>query len=155
MTEEMMNEGLRNEESAEVTETAESTSGTVENVETTESGEAMESMESILEQYGEVEELHRGKIVTGTVVEAVDGGWLVDVGYKCEGFLPAREWSHKVLVEDSEALRSRTRSRCRSSASATAKRPSFSSADGGANLTVAGVNLKIKSPRTKWFRSRA
>lgn len=102
MTEEMMNEGLRNEESAEVTETAESTSGTVENVETTESGEAMESMESILEQYGEVEELHRGKIVTGTVVEAVDGGWLVDVGYKCEGFLPAREWSHKVLVEDSE-----------------------------------------------------
>ena len=118
MTEEMMNEGLRNEESAEVTETAESTTGTMESAElnettetmetmettdTTENdGEAMESMESILEQYGEVEELHRGKVVTGTVVEAVDGGWLVDVGYKCEGFLPAREWSHKVLVEDSE-----------------------------------------------------
>ena len=81
MTEEMMNEGL-NGESAESTE--------------------MESMESILEQYGEVEELHRGKVVTGTVVNAVDGGWLVDVGYKCEGFLPAKEWSHKVLVEDSE-----------------------------------------------------
>ncbi|MBL3539302.1 S1 RNA-binding domain-containing protein [Aminivibrio sp.] len=81
MTEEMMIEGLSGE-SGETTE--------------------MESMESILEQYGEVEELHRGKVVTGTVVNAVDGGWLVDVGYKCEGFLPAKEWSHKVLVEDSE-----------------------------------------------------
>ncbi|MDD3516377.1 MAG: hypothetical protein PHD35_11645 [Synergistaceae bacterium] len=63
MTEEMMIEGLHGE-SGETTE--------------------MESMESILEQYGEVEELHRGKVVTGTVVNAVDGGWLVDVGYKCE-----------------------------------------------------------------------
>lgn len=89
MTEEMMNEGLRttdveNAEGREVEET----------------GEAQETMESILEQYGEVEELHRGKIVTGTVVNVVDGGWLVDVGYKCEGFLPAKEWSHRVLVED-------------------------------------------------------
>lgn len=62
----------------------------------------MESMEEILEQYGEVEEIHRGKVVTGTVVNATDDGWLIDVGYKCEGTLPNREWSHRVLVEDSE-----------------------------------------------------
>ena len=85
MTEEMKVEGIQQK-----------AAGPAENAET------MESMESILEQYDEVGELHRGKIVTGTVVEAVEGGWLVDVGYKCEGFLPSKEWSHKILVGDGE-----------------------------------------------------
>ena len=62
----------------------------------------MESMESILERYGDVESLHKGKIVTGTVVEESENGWLVDAGYKCEGFLPAKEWTHRVLVGDAE-----------------------------------------------------
>ncbi len=61
-----------------------------------------ETMESMLEMYGDGEEIQRGKVVQGTVVNAVDGGWLIDVGYKCEGFLPAREWSHRVLVEDAD-----------------------------------------------------
>jgi small subunit ribosomal protein S1 len=58
-----------------------------------------ETMESIMEQMGGFEELHRGKVVEGVVVDARDDGWLVDVGYKCEGFLPRKEWTHRVLVE--------------------------------------------------------
>ncbi|SMG08424.1 30S ribosomal protein S1 [Dethiosulfovibrio salsuginis] len=58
------------------------------------------TMEQLLESSGGLEEIHRGKVVTGTVVEQAEGGWLVDVGYKCEGFLPTREWSHHILVGD-------------------------------------------------------
>ncbi|MDO9508208.1 MAG: S1 RNA-binding domain-containing protein [Thermovirgaceae bacterium] len=60
-----------------------------------------ETMESFLGKY-EVGEIHRGKTVEGTVVESSEEGWLVDVGYKCEGFLPRHEWSHRVLVEAKE-----------------------------------------------------
>lgn len=91
MTEEFMNEELQ----ATDVETS-------EEIERNEIVEPQETMASIMEQYGEVEELHRGKIVTGTVVNSVDGGWLVDVGYKCEGFLPTKEWSHRVLVENDD-----------------------------------------------------
>jgi len=66
-----------------------------------EASENIESMESMLQNY-EVEELHKGKVVKGTIVESNEDGWLVDVGYKCEGFLPSHEWSHRVLVEQSE-----------------------------------------------------
>ncbi|HOP52687.1 MAG TPA: 30S ribosomal protein S1, partial [Synergistales bacterium] len=55
-------------------------------------------MESFLEKY-EVGAIHRGKTVEGTVVESNEDGWLVDVGFKCEGFLPRNEWSHRSLVE--------------------------------------------------------
>jgi small subunit ribosomal protein S1 len=63
--------------------------------------ENAETMESILEKY-EVGSIHRGKTVEGTVVEANDEGWLVDVGFKCEGFLPRNEWSHRSLIEARE-----------------------------------------------------
>ena len=89
MMEEIINEELH----ATDVETSEEYGNSAEVV------EPQETMESILEQYGEVEEIHRGKVVAGTVVNEVDGGWLVDVGYKCEGFLPTKEWSHRVLVE--------------------------------------------------------
>lgn len=69
--------------------------------EVNESAESAMTMEELLESSGGLEEIHRGKVVTGTVVGQVDGGWLVDVGYKCEGFLPAREWTHHILVGDS------------------------------------------------------
>jgi small subunit ribosomal protein S1 len=58
-----------------------------------------ETMESIMEQMGGFEDIHRGKVVEGVVVDAREDGWLVDVGYKCEGFLPQKEWTHPVLVE--------------------------------------------------------
>ncbi len=82
-------------------------SGTIEPTEITELTESTEvndpaeTMESFLEQY-EVGQIHRGKTVEGTVVEAAEEGWLVDVGFKCEGFLPRHEWSHRVLVESKE-----------------------------------------------------
>ena len=61
-------------------------------------------MASLLAQYDAAQEdFSRGKVMQGTVVGKVDGGWLVDVGYKCEGFLPEREWTHHVLVGDKPA----------------------------------------------------
>lgn len=63
--------------------------------------ENQETMETMLQNY-EVEKVHKGKVITGTIVETTDDGWLVDVGYKCEGFLPVHEWSHRILVEDVE-----------------------------------------------------
>ncbi|MDR1472916.1 MAG: S1 RNA-binding domain-containing protein [Synergistaceae bacterium] len=56
-------------------------------------------MESFMEQMGGFEDIHRGKVIEGSVVDSRDDGWLVDVGYKCEGFLPRKEWTHRVLVE--------------------------------------------------------
>ncbi|MBN1334292.1 MAG: S1 RNA-binding domain-containing protein, partial [Synergistales bacterium] len=63
--------------------------------------ETQETMETMLQNY-EVEKIHKGKVITGTIVESTEDGWLVDVGYKCEGYLPAHEWSHRILVEDVE-----------------------------------------------------
>lgn len=66
-----------------------------------ENAEPMETMESIMKEFG-VEDVHRGKIVEGTIVDSNEEGWLVDVGYKCEGVLPRREWTHRILVESGE-----------------------------------------------------
>ena len=64
-------------------------------------GNNNESMENFLEKYS-VGAFHRGKTVEGTVVTSNVEGWLVDVGFKCEGFLPRNEWSHRSLVEARE-----------------------------------------------------
>lgn len=63
-------------------------------------GETEVTMEEMMQQYDVMGDFHRGKVVEGTIVDVSEDGWLVDVGYKCEGFLPRREWTHKVLVED-------------------------------------------------------
>ncbi|MDR1509503.1 MAG: S1 RNA-binding domain-containing protein [Synergistaceae bacterium] len=63
---------------------------------------AEETMESIIEQMGGFEDIHRGKVVEGVIVDSRDDGWLVDVGFKCEGFLPLKEWTHPVLVESAQ-----------------------------------------------------
>ncbi|MDR2780692.1 MAG: S1 RNA-binding domain-containing protein, partial [Synergistaceae bacterium] len=63
---------------------------------------AEETMESIIEQMGGFEDIHRGKVVEGVIVDSRDDGWLVDVGFKCEGFLPQKEWTHPVLVESAQ-----------------------------------------------------
>ena len=60
---------------------------------------AEESMESIIEQMGGFEDIHRGKMVEGVIIDSRDDRWLVDVGCTCEGFLRKREWTHPVLVE--------------------------------------------------------
>ena len=65
-----------------------------------EAPEKEETMEEMMQQIDVLGDFHRGKIVEGTIVGTREDGWLVDVGYKCEGFLPRKEWSHRVLVED-------------------------------------------------------
>ena len=57
-------------------------------------------MEEMMQQYDVMGDFHRGKVVEGTIVDTQEDGWLVDVGYKCEGFLPRKEWTHRVLVEE-------------------------------------------------------
>ena len=58
-----------------------------------------ESMESMYDGYLS-EEIHKGKVVEGEIVGSTDTGWLVNVNYKCEGFLPRSEWTHRVLVDE-------------------------------------------------------
>lgn len=62
-----------------------------------------ETMESALAQYDRSANIRKGAEVTGKIVGQVDNGWLVDVGFKCEGFLPVKEWTHRILVGDAEA----------------------------------------------------
>ncbi|MCL1940370.1 MAG: S1 RNA-binding domain-containing protein [Synergistaceae bacterium] len=61
--------------------------------------ENMESMESLLQQDASAN-IRKGAEATGRVHSKTENGWLVDVGYKCEGFLPAKEWSHRILIGD-------------------------------------------------------
>ena len=58
-----------------------------------------ETMQELLDQYGSTGILHKGQIVTGTVVGKNEAGWLVNVGFKCEGLLPVREYTNHMLVE--------------------------------------------------------
>lgn len=73
---------------------------TEDGIETQGTPEKEETMEEMMQQFDVMGDFHRGKILEGTIVDAREDGWLVDVGYKCEGFLPRKEWTHKVLVEE-------------------------------------------------------
>ena len=57
-----------------------------------------ETMQELLDQYGTVR-IHKGQILTGTVVSKHDAGWLINVGFKCEGLLPVREYTNHALIE--------------------------------------------------------
>ncbi|MDR1977759.1 MAG: S1 RNA-binding domain-containing protein [Synergistaceae bacterium] len=59
------------------------------------------TMEGVMDQIA-LFDLHKGEIRTGTVIGETENGWLVDVSYKCEGYLPAKEWTHRILVGDAE-----------------------------------------------------
>ena len=58
-----------------------------------------ESMESLLQQDAAAN-IKKGSEVKGKVVSKTENGWLVDIGYKCEGFLPSKEWTHRILLGD-------------------------------------------------------
>ena len=58
-----------------------------------------ENMGELLDQYGSTVRLRKGQILTGTVVGKNDAGWLVDVGFKCEGVLPEKEYTSHTLIE--------------------------------------------------------
>ena len=57
-----------------------------------------ETMQELLDQY-ETVRIHKGQILTGTVVSKHDVGWLINVGFKCEGLLPVREYTNHQLIE--------------------------------------------------------
>ena len=62
-----------------------------------------ETMQELLDQYGNSGRLRKGQIVTGTVVGKNDLGWLVNVGFKCEGVLPEKEYTNPSLIETGSA----------------------------------------------------
>ena len=59
-----------------------------------------ETMQEALDKYGDNVHLRRGETRTGTVISRNEGGFLVDVGFKCEGFLPMREYTNHSLIEE-------------------------------------------------------
>ena len=58
-----------------------------------------ETMQELLDQYGSTVRLRKGQILTGTVVGKNEAGWLVNVGFKCEGVLPEKEYTNHALIE--------------------------------------------------------
>ena len=58
-----------------------------------------ENMGELLDQYGSTVRLRKGQILTGTVVGKTDAGFIVDVGFKCEGVLPEKEYTNHALIE--------------------------------------------------------
>ena len=46
-----------------------------------------ETMQEALDQYGDNVHLRRGETKIGTVISKGDSGFLVDIGFKCEGVL--------------------------------------------------------------------
>ncbi len=59
-----------------------------------------ETMQEALDQYGDNVHLRKGEIRKGTVISRNDNGFLVDVGFKCEGLLPMREYTNHALIEE-------------------------------------------------------
>lgn len=96
------------QETTQVTEAAAETeqAGTVELAKTEQPETAQaeshepETMQEALDQYGDNVHLKRGETRTGTVISKTESGFLVDVGFKCEGFLPMREYTNHSLIED-------------------------------------------------------
>lgn len=92
------------ERNEEVTEAAQETPAVTEAPVTeaaaaeTEASKEPETMQELLDQYGTVR-IHKGQILTGTVVSKHDAGWLINVGFKCEGLLPVREYTNHALIE--------------------------------------------------------
>ena len=58
-----------------------------------------ETMQEALDQYGDNVHLRRGETKIGTVISKNDNGFLVDIGFKCEGLLPMKEYTNRSLVE--------------------------------------------------------
>ena len=58
-----------------------------------------ETMFEALNQYGSVLQFRRGEIMTGIIIGKNDLGFLVDIGFRVEGFLPMREYTNHSLVE--------------------------------------------------------
>ena len=58
-----------------------------------------ETMQEALDQYGDNVHLRRGETKNGVVISKSDSGFLVDIGFKCEGLLPMKEYTNHSLIE--------------------------------------------------------
>ena len=100
---EVMQEATTEATEAPVTETpsAEAAQTAPETVPATEAqSHEPETMQEALDQYGDNVHLRKGEIRKGTVINRNDAGFLVDVGFKCEGLLPMREYTNHALIEE-------------------------------------------------------
>lgn len=92
------------QETTQATEAAETAQAVTESAAQPETAQAEshepETMQEALDQYGDNVHLKRGETRTGTVISKTESGFLVDVGFKCEGFLPMREYTNHSLIED-------------------------------------------------------
>ncbi len=92
------------QEATQATEAAETAQAVTESAAQPETAQAEshepETMQEALDQYGDNVHLKRGETRTGTVISKTESGFLVDVGFKCEGFLPMREYTNHSLIED-------------------------------------------------------
>jgi len=72
------------------------------NEETAEATATEETMEQLMKQYDAdtADKFQRGKVVEGRIIDENEEGWLIDVNYKCEGFLPRREWTTQSLCDE-------------------------------------------------------
>ena len=61
-----------------------------------------ETMQEVLDQYEASTEIRKGETRIGTVIGENENGLLIDVGFKCEGIIPEREWTHRPLVDTGE-----------------------------------------------------
>ncbi len=59
-----------------------------------------ETMQEALDQYGDNVHVRRGEIRTGKVMSKGENGFLIDVGFKCEGVLPMKEYTNHTLIEE-------------------------------------------------------
>lgn len=57
-----------------------------------------ETMQELLDAHNV--RFHPGARCEGTVISRNDAGFLVDVGFKCEGLLPMREYTNRSLIEE-------------------------------------------------------
>ena len=102
-------ENQSNEVTQEVTEVIQETAHEVqpepqtqatENAPQTQAQNEPETMQQALDLYGDNVHLRRGEIKSGKVISKTENGFLVDVGFKCEGVLPMREYTNHSLIEE-------------------------------------------------------
>ena len=90
-------------EATEATEAAETAQAVTESAAQAETAKAEshepENMQEALAQYGDIH-FRRGETRKGTVISRNENGFLVDVGFKCEGVLPMKEYTNHSLIEE-------------------------------------------------------
>ena len=91
------------QEATQSTETAQAAPEATQAADAAQGSHEPETMQEALDQYGDNVHLRKGEIRKGTVINKTDNGFLVDVGFKCEGLLPMKEYTNHALIEEEGA----------------------------------------------------